>query len=105
MALRPDGGLLAAADDDGNVHFYDPVGWRAEGPALRSATKVRALAFSPDGLVLVSAGEDGAVRRWDVAARRAAGAPLPHRARSAASIAEEDGGLQLLEGARRPRHG
>jgi len=69
LAFSPDGQLLAAGDDAGNIEL-----WRlGEGqpPVVLSGHRqqVWALAFSPDGRHLLSGDRSGQVRIWDTGTR------------------------------------
>ncbi|MEZ5830109.1 MAG: protein kinase [Dongiaceae bacterium] len=65
LAISPDGGLLAAGDDAGNVQLWH-LGGR-QPPTLFSGHRqqVWALAFSRDGKLLLSGDRSGEVRLWD----------------------------------------
>ena len=56
MALSPDGVILVAANEDGEVHVISLVS-RTILYSLRTNRKVRALSFSPDGRYLALAKE------------------------------------------------
>lgn len=74
LAFSPDGSLLAASGDDGEVRLWpmeqvtdgeaEPVGSLAPG-----GDRVDVLAFSPDGALLAVASPDRPVEIWDVTAR------------------------------------
>ena len=71
VAFSPDGKLLASADGDGTVRFWNPATSQPVGAPLQATNPngyVSGLAFSPDGKVLVSADSDGTVKFWEVAA-------------------------------------
>jgi WD40 repeat protein len=76
VAFSPDGKLLASADSDGTVRFWNPRTGRPAGRPLYARTDVYGMAFSPDGTTLATANFDGTVRLWDLAARREIGQPL-----------------------------
>jgi len=65
LAFSPDGGWLAAAGKDHNVHLWDA----SDGHELHTFAghndKVNAVAFTPDGHWLISASDDGSTRIWD----------------------------------------
>ena len=78
LRYSPDGKLLAAGDDSGNVVFWDARTGQAVGPQLNGhGGSVFSVSFSPDGQTLATVSNDGKFRLWDVAARRLIGAPLP----------------------------
>jgi WD40 repeat protein len=69
IAISPDGRLLAATSQDGNVHFWDipsgkPAQPHGDCPAqpATSGNRVQAIAFSPDGRILATAGTDKTIR-------------------------------------------
>jgi WD40 repeat protein len=65
VAWRPDGRLLAASGQDGNIYTFRPDSGAA-GTILRGhQLEARELAFTPDGSVLVTRGWDATTRFWD----------------------------------------
>jgi WD40 repeat protein len=66
LAFSPDDGVLAAADEQGTIHLYDPV----RGTLVRELSghrgAVNSLAFRPDGAVLASTDANGALRLWSL---------------------------------------
>ncbi|WAL58731.1 TIR domain-containing protein [Thermocoleostomius sinensis] len=72
-AMDGNGQLLAAADQDGSIKFWQ-LQRTTTGYAVRSAgsihqahkSKVRSLAFNPDGSLLATAGNDGTVKLWQL---------------------------------------
>lgn len=80
MAIAPDGGLLAAAGEDGSVHLWETATGTALGALTGHRGPAMALAFLPDAKSLVSGGTDTTALVWDVARfvddRRAAPAEL-----------------------------
>ncbi|MEV4516088.1 DUF4232 domain-containing protein [Dactylosporangium sp. NPDC049525] len=75
MALRADGGQLAATDSHGNLAMWALSDAHIPGvPALTPSTPfsnrpVRASAFSPDGGMLAVGAPDGVVTLWNLAFR------------------------------------
>ncbi len=70
VAIDPDGRLLAAGGDAGEIRIY---GLGEIQPVLvlhEHVNTVTTLAFSPDGALLASAGFDRNIRLWDVAEGR-----------------------------------
>jgi WD40 repeat protein len=66
VAFSPDGRLLAAANQDGDVQVWDV----ASGTMLKSfephSGPIMSVAFSPDGLTLASGGMDETVSVWNL---------------------------------------
>jgi WD40 repeat protein/serine/threonine protein kinase len=83
VATRPDGGVLAAASQNGTVTLWD-ISQPAKPRALPSlstgdTTGMMAVGFAPGGRTLASASRNGTVQLWDVsnpAAARRLGSPL-----------------------------
>ena len=113
VAFSPRGGLLASADENGNVQLLDP----ATGQLIRVLhssrtgilTGITRVAFSPDGKLLASAGEDGYVRLWNLATgqsiRALHAASAPNSVNQVAfspdgkllASADEDGNVRLWD--------
>jgi serine/threonine protein kinase/WD40 repeat protein len=70
VAIDPPGRLLAVADAEGDVTFWDADSGERLAPTLAPAglSRVRALAFSPDGKTLAIA-RDRRLLLWDVGRR------------------------------------
>ncbi|HLN33341.1 MAG TPA: WD40 repeat domain-containing serine/threonine-protein kinase [Gemmataceae bacterium] len=70
LALAPDGGLLAAGDDQGRITLWSvPAGTRLSTFEMGRVT-VHCLVFSPDGKLLGVGDSAGMVTVWDIEARR-----------------------------------
>jgi WD40 repeat protein len=81
LAASPDGGLLAAGDEQGVMTLWDA---RQRGPLHRFQAHddtVSSIAFSPDGRWLATGGHDGTIRLWDPATRDARATLKGHAAR------------------------
>lgn len=77
IAFSPSGSILATADSDGAVRFWDVATHKQIGaPMALPGDNVPGLAFSPDGAMLATADSDGVVRLWDAATRSQIGAPM-----------------------------
>lgn len=97
LAFSPgEGGLLAAAGEDGTVALLDPATLQPRGEALPGHRGgISSLAFSADGTALATAGEDGAAMLWNVASRRQTGETLRWFRGPASAVAFAAGGLTL----------
>ena len=81
IAFVPRGeGLLAIADDDGRVTFWDPAAHRTAGAALvhPPGRSIVAMVATPDGRRLITCCDDGLIRRWDVSTGKRVGGTLEH---------------------------
>jgi eukaryotic-like serine/threonine-protein kinase len=65
LAFSPDGTILAAGDDRGNVSFWDVATWSRRISVKGSDATIWGLDFSPDGRTLAAACGDAKVRLWD----------------------------------------
>jgi WD40 repeat protein len=84
MRFSPDAKMLAWADSDGEVQFWEVTAGKALDPlGCKDRKRVVSLAFSPDGKMLALGRDDGAVEVWDVPGRKRLrhllGACLPPR--------------------------
>jgi len=66
MTLSPDGGLVAAADDEGSVHFRETMTGREIASLSGLSSRPIALAFSPDGGRFAAFTEDCVIEVWDL---------------------------------------
>jgi WD40 repeat protein len=66
VAFSPDGRVLATADLDGRVGFWDPVTGDLTRAFEWGIGPLHSLAFAPDGLTCAAGGDEGRVVVWDV---------------------------------------
>src|SRR5262249_17923802 len=70
VAFSPDSQLLATANRDGTVAFWDPGEGTLQGALGGHGDVVTFLSFFADGQTLVTGTEDGAVKLWDMPTRQ-----------------------------------
>jgi WD40 repeat protein len=101
LAFSPNGKILATADADGKVQFWNAT-HRAlvggiDGILINGETGFGiAIAFSPDGKFLATVGEDGTARLWTTASGAAVGAPLDGGPGSGTAVAFSADGKSLV---------
>lgn len=87
LAMIPNGGLLAAADETGRVRLMNFADGADRGSVAGHDGPVRDLAMLADNLRMMTAGQDGTVRLWQLptAAAPVAGHTMPIRALNSAA--------------------
>jgi WD40 repeat protein len=70
VAFSPDGSVLAAGDDLGNVSVWDVGDWTRRALVKLSDAPVWGIGFSPDGRTLAAGCGDAKVRLWDLITRQ-----------------------------------
>jgi|GEM_PF-2005116 len=70
LALSDDGGLLAAAMQDGYVRLLDAASGAERARLIGAGDKLASLVFTADGSRLIGGRNDGGVVVWDVASGR-----------------------------------
>ncbi|MEU6729081.1 WD40 repeat domain-containing protein [Nonomuraea wenchangensis] len=100
MAYHPNGQLIAAGDQGGNLHLWDKDDdYRFDKPIACHTKIVSALAFHPYGHLLATGGYDGHVRLWDPYTRLPVGDSLEGYADSIEAITfHPDGHLLAAAG-------
>jgi WD40 repeat protein len=78
FAAASPSGVVVGATNSGQVGFYDPVSFAADGRSLRGLPGgIEQFAFSSDGRTMAMRGRDGALRLVDVESRAELGGPFP----------------------------
>ena len=65
IEYSPDGSLLAAACQDGNLQLWNTADWQPSVTIAAHKGDANWVTFAPDGQTLASAGDDGVVRTWN----------------------------------------
>lgn len=65
-AFSPDGSLLTAAQDDGDILLRDARNGKLVRLLKPPDTSVASVSFLPDGRTLASCGSDGALYLWRI---------------------------------------
>ncbi|GCE18788.1 NB-ARC domain-containing protein [Dictyobacter kobayashii] len=66
LTMSPDGKLMAAGTDNGDIRLWENENSRPFQDLLGHTDWVNAIAFSPDGKLLASGSDDQTVRIWEV---------------------------------------
>ncbi|MDP9300848.1 MAG: AAA family ATPase [Actinomycetota bacterium] len=77
IAFSPDGGLLGAGTEDGNVVLWNARdGTRLGSPIPVATSAIDPISFSPDGRLLVGSSDDQTATLWDLRSRKRLGSPF-----------------------------
>ena len=95
IAISPDGDLLAAGTEIGDIHI-----WKADRATYISALKghsawVRSVNFSPDGQLLASCSSDTTIRLWDVETSECHQILEGHTSRVRSAVFNQDGKILI----------
>ena len=91
LSFSPDGKLLAAGDDNGQVELWNVSPLERLAVMGRHAARVKAVAFSPDGKQVVSSSDDKTIALWNVSSRSLAARIGTHAAPVRAVAFSPDG--------------
>lgn len=91
--------LLATADADGNVQFWNPANGKPNGDPLRHPTGLTCCAASQDGRLLAAGTRTGVIQVWDLRSRTPYGPPMTHGARVTQLLFAPDGRSLVSGGA------
>ena len=99
VAFSPDGKLLAAAGDAGEVALWDTASNKLTATLHGEQTgRMFSVAFNPDGSTLATAGADNTIMLWDVASRAPRGAPVQGHTAPVHALAFSPDGQLLASG-------
>lgn len=99
VAWHPDGGLLAAADRNGDIFVVDESGQVVARHPEPHTDVAHSVAWAADGGALVSAGRDRSIRRWEPGSDVVIVVPDAHAGEVYAVTAASDGPLLATAGA------
>jgi WD40 repeat protein len=98
VCYSPDGQLIAAGVQEGNVFLYDTSSWELVRTLTGHTGLVPGLAFSPDGKRLTSLSLDNTVKVWDLETGEEL-ATLPGQAGQLLSLAYSPDGTRIVTAA------
>ena len=92
LALRPDGGQLAAGGANGAIFVWDATDLHLEAFVKGHEGAVISVGYMPDGQTLVSVGQDKTIRTWDLSGDepRERTTISPHRERPTRAVWSAD---------------
>lgn len=93
LATSPDGALLAAGADSGEVYLWRCRDYKRLFTLRGHGDWVRSVAFSPDGSLLASASSDKTIRLWDVLTGDCLRSLIGHENRVRSAVFSPDGSL------------
>ena len=97
-AYSPDGRILAAGNQAGDILLWDSDTGRVAAQVSVENDVINALAFSPRGDVLAAGTSSGAILFWDVSTRSQMGQPLTGHSDAVWSLAFNVDGTRLVSG-------
>lgn len=93
LAVSPDGTLLAAGADSGEIYLWRCRDFKRLFTLKGHNDWVRSVAFSPDGRLLASASSDKTIRLWDVLTGDCLRSLIGHENRVRSAVFSPDGTL------------
>ena len=66
LAYQPDGRRIAAGQNDGKIHIWDPRDSRLKKSWQAHSDAILGIRYSVDGKMIASASADGTVKLWEV---------------------------------------